>query len=224
MAVSGSRERLCIRQTIRNRSPEDLQEQEQQPKLNDACQSRMSLIVELEIPKLCERNYGNRKQTSSHNEDDPPTNLERDTTEAPQQQQQKQQGDGNEHDEQERDGDWIDPNSRNKPSCPNYRQLTDDDSRTAQKTFAQIVLQATSTGIVLAVRKKGRRQGLVRAILKTWLPLMVRTRLSNEVLRYMGVNRSHPLEWALKRILKRISSKLETFTRVVLYKGKEPSN
>jgi hypothetical protein len=38
-----------------------------------ACQSRMSLIVELEIPKLCERNYGNRKQTSSHNEDDPPS-------------------------------------------------------------------------------------------------------------------------------------------------------
>jgi len=33
----------------------------------------MSLIVELEIPKLCERNYGNRKQTSSHNEDDPPS-------------------------------------------------------------------------------------------------------------------------------------------------------
>jgi hypothetical protein len=58
---------------IRNRPPEDLQEQDQQPKLNDACQSRMSLIVELEIPKLCERNYGNRKQTSSHNEDDPPS-------------------------------------------------------------------------------------------------------------------------------------------------------
>jgi hypothetical protein len=45
------------------------------------------------------------KETSSYNDDDPPTNLEMDTTEAPQQ----QQGDGNEHDEQERDGDWIDP-------------------------------------------------------------------------------------------------------------------
>mmetsp|Transcript_11480 Transcript_11480/g.20851 ORF Transcript_11480/g.20851 Transcript_11480/m.20851 type:complete len:491 (+) Transcript_11480:487-1959(+) len=58
-----------------------------------------------------------------------------DTTEAPQQ----QQGDGNEHDEQQRDGDWIDPNSRNKPSCPHYRQLTT--TRTAQKTFAQMVPQ-----------------------------------------------------------------------------------
>jgi hypothetical protein len=218
---------LCIRQTIRNRSPEDLQEQDQQPKLNDACQSRMSLIVELEIPKLCERNYGNRKQ-SKHQVTmrmiHPATNLEMDTTEAPQQQQQQQQGDGNEHDEQKRDDDWINPNSRNTPSCPHYRQLTDDDSRTAQKTFAQIVPQATSTGIVLYAKRGGERQGLVRTILKTWLPLMVRTRLSNEVLRYIGVNRSHPLEWALKRILKRNSSKLETFTRVVLYKGKEPSN
>ena len=75
------------------------------------------------------------KETSSYNDDDPPTNLEMDTTEAPQQ----QQGDGNEHDEQERDGDWIDPNSRNKPSCPHYRQLTT--TRTAQKTFAQMVPQ-----------------------------------------------------------------------------------
>jgi hypothetical protein len=76
-----------------------------------------------------------QSQTSSYNDDDPPTNLEMDTTEAPQQ----QQGDGNEHDEQERDGDWIDPNSRNKPSCPHYRQLTT--TRTAQKTFAQMVPQ-----------------------------------------------------------------------------------
>jgi hypothetical protein len=94
----------------------------------------------------------------------PATNLEMDTTEAPQQQQQ---GDGNEHDEQKRDGDWIDPNSRNKPSCPHYRQLTDDDSRTAQKTFAQIVPQATSTDIVLYAKRGGERQGLVCTILKT---------------------------------------------------------
>jgi hypothetical protein len=216
MAVLGSRERLCIHQTVRNRSPQDSQEQEQQqPKLNvnQECRCRVG-NTEIMRKKLWQ------SQTSSYNDDDPPTNLEMDTSEAPQQQQQ--QDGGNEHDEQERDGDWIDPNSRNKPSCPHYRQLTT--TRTAQKTFAQIVPQATSTGIVLYAKRGGERQGLVRTILKTWLPLMVRTRLSNEVLRYIGVNRSHPLEWALKRILKRNSSKLETFTRVVLYKGKEPSN
>jgi hypothetical protein len=49
---------LCIHQTIRNRSPQDLQEQEQQPKL-DVNQEFHCRVGNTEV---CERNYGNRKR------------------------------------------------------------------------------------------------------------------------------------------------------------------
>jgi hypothetical protein len=142
---------LCIHQTIRNRSPQDLQEQEQQPKLNVNQEECRCLVGNTEVmrKKLWQ------SQTSSYNDDDSPTNLEMDTTEVPQQ----QQGDGNEHDEQERDGDWIDPNSRNKPSCPHYRQLTDD-SHCSKDVCTNG--SATSSGIMLCARRGGDKVWFAR--------------------------------------------------------------
>lgn len=127
MTVLGSRERLCIHQKIRNRGPQ--QAEQEQPKhvnVNQECKCRVS-----NTEKMRKKMW--QSQTNFYDDDDPPTNHEMDTSDAPQPQTDETQDD----DDQERGEDWIDPNASKKPSCPHYRQLTA--IRTAEMTYQQLV-------------------------------------------------------------------------------------